>query len=200
MKPPRSRIVISDNSWICVDISWTSCCSGEAKDIGKEKWRESKKGVCLFSTTSLPLLYKRWSTLQKIYYIQAEILSSAGAIHHPGHETLWMIPPNYVDQPCLRRRFNFVTLVTPGILTPHPLASHNINLANSYTKACKLKQSVSTKMHLTHEQTRWMWGEYTGGIEVVDPLATDQLQMVIRGFCGLVKAMTNKTIPFNGIL
>lgn len=87
-----------------------------------KKWREGKKErVRLISTTSLPLLYKRWSTLHKIYYIQAEILSSAGAIHHPGHETLWMIPPNYVDQPCLRGRFNLVTLVTPGTLhTPAP--------------------------------------------------------------------------------
>lgn len=32
------------------------------------------------------MVYKRWSTLQKIYYIQAEILSSAGAIHHSGRE------------------------------------------------------------------------------------------------------------------
>lgn len=46
------------------------------------------KFLIFFFLPHLPLIYKRWSTLHKIYYLQAEILSSAGAIHHPGRETL----------------------------------------------------------------------------------------------------------------
>lgn len=64
-------------------------CGDEKKHESKNQDRvlKKKRSVC-FSTTSLPFLYKQWNTLHKIYYIQAEILSSADAIHHPSHETL----------------------------------------------------------------------------------------------------------------
>jgi len=41
------------------------------------------------------------STSHKIYYSQAEILSSQGAIHQPHFESHWIIWWNYADQGCL---------------------------------------------------------------------------------------------------
>lgn len=115
--------LLQEKPFIVVCFHWKPTEGGKTRN---KKWSKSKKLDSMsFSSTSLPLLYKQWSTLHKIYYIQAEILSSAGAIHHPGRETLWMIPPNYVDQPCRSGQFNLVTLVTPGTLcTPASQHTH----------------------------------------------------------------------------
>lgn len=116
-KPPEWKVIM-----FCVFMGRTeSSLNGTQQE--KKKWEGKKRFFFFFCATSLPLLQKRWSTLHKIYYLQAEILSSVGAIHHPGCETLWMIPPNYVDQPCLRGRFNLVTLVTSGTLNT-PVSQH----------------------------------------------------------------------------
>ena len=115
----------------------------------------------------LSLLYKRRSTLHKIYYFQAEILSSAGAIHHLRAETLWMIPPNYADQPCLRGGFNFVTLVTFGHGTPplsptltRPIPSAAIRLSQRWMATHQCPYTRPT-WHMRQTQIHgliiWCW-------------------------------------------
>lgn len=53
-----------------------------------------------------------------------------------------MIPPNYVDLPCLRGRFNLVTLVTPGTL--NTLAPRHISIFLERHLASKTNRDIST--------------------------------------------------------
>ena len=48
---------------------------------------------------SLLVQYEIHSTLHKIYYIPAEILSGPGVIHHPGWASTSLFPHNYADPP-----------------------------------------------------------------------------------------------------
>ena len=119
-----------------------------------------------------------------------------------------MIPPNYVDQPCLRGRFNLVTLVTPGTLNnqiPHHIPIFGTSLSKRNKKShmltrITLMQSVcahsnlltkilkhtwnteahSMKLKRAECTKRWIiWSENIGGGVVIDPLARYQPQIVL---------------------